>query len=83
MLSNGFGARAAVTIPPSAAGFTSNSAPYAHFSYNFQNVLVANPTWKCNVAHSSFAYNIYLGNATDYLQMANSTNYMQSIAKNK
>jgi hypothetical protein len=64
-------------------GFTSNSDPYAHFSYSFQNVLVANPTWKCNVAHSSYAYDIYLGNMTDYLAMANSSNYRQSVAKNK
>jgi hypothetical protein len=64
-------------------GFTSNSDPYAHFSYSFQNTLVANPTWKCNVAHSSYTYDIYLGNMTDYLQMANASNYRQSLSKNK
>ena len=34
---------------------------YAHFSYNYQDVLGNNPTWNCTMAHVSYQYDNFTG----------------------
>jgi hypothetical protein len=42
-------------------GATSNSNPYAHFWYNFQDRLARYPTYTYTLAHSSYRYGRYSG----------------------
>jgi hypothetical protein len=42
-------------------GAVSNANPYAHFSYNHQDILGSNPTWNCTYAHVSYQYDNFTG----------------------
>jgi hypothetical protein len=61
----------------------SNANPYAHFSYNYQDVLGNNPSWNCTLAHVSFSYNNFTGNSSEYLQWQDSSFFVSRAGFNK
>jgi hypothetical protein len=44
--------------------------------------LTSNPTFNCNVAHSNYSYNLYMGD-TSKAQQSSIAYYLSSPAKNK
>ncbi len=64
-------------------GAVSNANPYAHFSYNYQDVLGANPALNCTMAHASFAYDNFTGNSSEYLQWQDSRFFASRAGFNK
>jgi hypothetical protein len=63
-------------------GATSNADPYAHFPWDYQDRLTANPTFTSTLAHVSWAYDSYIGNAS-YSQMQSSTFYNFTSSRSK
>ena len=35
--------------------------PYAHFGWDYQDLVGSNPTWNCSIAHVSYRYDIFTG----------------------
>ena len=65
-------------------GAVSNANPYAHFTYNYQDILTGHQgVANCTIAASSYKYDQYKGSPSDYLQMQNSNLYSSSAANNK
>ena len=64
-------------------GYVSNDDPYAHFCYNYQDVVGSYPTWNCSLAHVSFAYDMYTGDDGNYAQQQNSAYYLKQTGVNK
>ena len=62
-------------------GAVSNDAPYAHLTYNFQDILTTY-NYSCAVGHVSYAYDMYLGNSS-YTEQQKSTNYNSTTNRNK
>ena len=42
---------------------------YAHFSYNYRDVVGSNPTYNCTLAHTSYDYDYYTGEDGNYVQV--------------
>ncbi len=55
---------------------------YAHFSYFYHDWLVTWPDYNRTLAHASWAYDVYTGNAT-YLHMQQAQYYKSTTGANK
>ena len=64
------------------SGAPSNSNPYAHFAYFYQDWLTTWPQNNRTLAHVSWAYDIYTGNNT-YLQAQQPGYYKSTASSNK
>jgi hypothetical protein len=69
----------AISLPPAC----SHQDPYAHFSWNFRDILGDNPTYTCTVAHSSYRYDYYTGDDNYYVQQQSSSFYYRNADTNK
>ncbi len=64
-------------------GAVSNANPYAHFSYNYQDVLGGNAALNCTMAHASYAYDNFTGNSSEYLQWQDNRFFASRTGFNK
>lgn len=65
-------------------GFVSNANPYAHFTYFYQDWLTSfQGTKNCTLAHTSYAYDLYKGSPSNYLQQQTSSMYTSKAGRNK
>jgi hypothetical protein len=55
---------------------------YAHFAYDYQDVLANNPSYTCSIGYSPRTYDTYTGDGT-YAQMQNSAYFKYTAGKNK
>ncbi len=64
-------------------GAVSNANPYAHFSYDHQDILGSQPTWTCIIAWNAYTYDNFTGNSTEYLQWQDSRFFANRAGFNK
>lgn len=57
--------------------------PYAHFSWNYRDVLGSNPAHTCTVAHSAYTYDYFTGDERNYVQQQDSGYYYKNEDTNK
>jgi hypothetical protein len=77
--------------PPNRTGLTTfpyacplaHQEPYAHFSWNFRDVIGNNPTYTCTIAHISYRYDYYTGDDNYYVHQQNSNYYYRNEDTNK
>jgi hypothetical protein len=57
--------------------------PYAHFTYNYRDVVGDYPTYTCTIGHTSYAYDYYTGTDNYYIEQQQSKFYYKDADTNK